>query len=222
MTTKEEALNSAILIATTGSHAYGLNHANSDLDQMGVFVAPTVKVAGLRWSTHSESWTNTSPEGDDLTLHEIGKYLRLTLGGNPTLVELLFMNDYTTLSEEGQVLVGLRDAIVSEPPLRKSYYGYAISQYKRLEAEEDFKPKMARHTLRIARQGYDLLTKGFFNVKVSDPQEYFDLTEMPKEDMLEKLATEIQKIRDCKTVLQAEPDIKLVTEFLEYVRRANL
>lgn len=218
MTTKEKALERACLLATTGSIAYGLNHANSDLDQMGVFIAKTTDVAGLDWNIHHESWTNTSPEGDDLTMHEIGKYLRLCLGGNPTLIELLFMNEYDILTEDGQRMVNQRANIVSERTLRKSYLGYAKSQFARIQQEDPFKEKMARHTLRIARQGISLQKTAGFNVKVDDPQEYFDLTKLPKEEMLEVIRKELYTLETCESVLDELPDRQAVADFLRSVR----
>ena len=219
MTTKEEALGRACLLATTGSIAYGLNHANSDLDQMGVFIAPTVEVAGLNWNSNSESWSNTSPEGDDLTLHEIGKYLRLCLGGNPTLIELLFMNEYSILTPDARDMVNLRSFIISEKTLRKSYFGYAKSQYERIKQDGPaYKQKMARHTLRIARQGISLLTTGTFNVKVDNRQEYFDLTELPFERMLEVIGGELQRLDSCESVIRERPDRDVVEEFLKQIR----
>lgn len=218
MTTKEQALAQACLITTTGSIAYGLNHANSDVDQMGVFIAKTTDVAGLNWNTHKESWTNTSPEGDDLTMHEVGKYLRLCLGGNPTLIELLFMNDYTLLTPTGQSIVDARKYIISESTLRKSYLGYARSQFFRIKEDDPYKEKMARHTLRIARQGIELLTKGEFDVKVANPQEYFDLTKMPKEDMLEVIWNELFALESCDSVIPEHPNRNKVTELLRDIR----
>lgn len=218
MTTKEKALEQACLLATTGSIAYGLNHANSDLDQMGVFIAKTTDVAGLDWNAHAESWTNTSPHGDDLTMHEIGKFLRLCLGGNPTLVELLFMSNYDILTEDGKRMVNQRANIVSEKTLRKSYLGYAKSQFTRIQQDDPFKEKMARHTLRIARQGIALQKTAGFNVKVEDPQEYFDLTKLPKEEMLEVIRKELHTLETCESVLDEYPDRQSVADFLKSVR----
>lgn len=223
MTTKEKALSRAALVATTGSIAYGLNHANSDLDQMGVFIAPTVEVAGLNWNTHSESWTNTSPEGDDLTMHEVGKFLRLCLGGNPTLIELLFMNEYSILTDDGREIVDIRYSIISERTLRKSYYGYAKSQFERIRQDENnFKHKMARHTLRIARQGASLISTGGFDVKVDNPQEYFDLTKLPFNEMLDVIKDELNILDTCKSVIPEEPDREAVAKVLRAIRFENL
>lgn len=222
MTTKEQAISQACLITTTGSIAYGLNHANSDLDQMGVFIASTLDVAGLNWNTHKESWTNTSPEGDDLTMHEVGKYLRLCLGGNPTLIELLFMNDYTLLSPLGEDIVDSRGYIISESTLRKSYLGYAKSQFFRIQNDDPFKEKMARHTLRIARQGIELLTTGEFNVRVPNPKEYFDLTKLTKEEMLEVIRRELETLESCNSVIPEYPNRDKVADLLKAIRFENL
>lgn len=221
MTTKDEALDMACLIATTGSRAYGLNHAKSDVDQMGVFIAPATEVSGLNWNSNSESWTNTSPEGDDLTMHEIGKFLKLALNGNPTLIELLFMNEYDILTEDGQRMVDLRGSIISENTLRKSYHGYAKSQYMRIKDYDPYKEKMARHTLRIARQGRSLLETAGFNVRVDDPQEYFDLTKLPKEEMLLVIERELHMLETCESVIPKYPDRESVVDFLRSVRYDN-
>lgn len=222
MTTRDEALDMACLVATTGSIAYGLNHANSDVDQMGVFIAPTTEVAGLNWNAVSESWSDASPNGDDLTMHEIGKFLKLALKGNPTLIELLFMNEYDILTEEGERMVALRKSIISEKQLRSSYHGYAKSQFMRVREDDPFKVKMARHTLRIARQGRSLLETAGFNVRVENPQEYFDLTEMPKQVMLDVIEQELYMLYTCKSVLPEYPDRESVVDFLRSVRYDNL
>lgn len=213
-----------VLEAVTGSIAYGLNHANSDVDKMGIFVAKTEKVAGLDWHSKDESWSDAGPTGDDTSYHEIGKYLRLVLGSNPTLIELLFLEDYLVLDEVGQGIVSLKDSILYETGVRSAYYGYAKSQLVRVDNDgpENFKPKMARHTLRIARQGAELLTTGTATVRVPNPQEYFDLTEMRFEAMIEELWRGVDSIRTVDSILPEKPGREKVREFLEDVRRNNI
>jgi uncharacterized protein len=216
-------MNKIVLEAVTGSRAYGLNHEDSDTDKMGVFVAPTEEIAGLFWGRHDESWSDAGPTGDDNTYHEIGKFLRLTLQSNPTLIELYFMNDYAILDEVGQGIVNLRDDILHTHGIRSAYYGYAVSQWSRVLADyPNFKPKMARHCLRISRQGVSLLETGEFNVRVDDPQEYFDLTELPFDDMTDKLRKELDKIKTVDSVLPVETNQDKVSDFLLEVRRQNV
>jgi predicted nucleotidyltransferase len=212
-----------VLEAITGSKAYGLDHAASDTDKMGIFVAPTVHVAGLGWAAKHESWSNAGPDGDDYTLHEIGKYLKLVLKSNPTLVELLFLEEYETLTDEGKAMVDLRDKILYTEGIRSAYYGYAKAQAERVMREYPLhKPKMARHCVRIAIQGYELLSTGYTHVKVLDPEHLFSLDKLDKQDLFSVMDLHVQSIDYAKSVLRDEPDRKAVAAFLEDVRRNNL
>lgn len=216
-------MNKTVLQAITGSRAYGLHHQDSDTDRMGIFVAPTTGVSGLYWSSSDESWSDAGPEGDDNTNHEIGKFLRLVLKSNPTLIELLFMNEYEILDDIGQGMIDIRHKMLYEKGIRSAYLGYARAQADRVLREyPDHKPKMARHCLRISRQAIDLLTTGEFDIHVGDPQEYFDLTEKPFMEMGLILENAIFEIENCKSVLPEAPDVFAVDSFLKEVRRDHI
>lgn len=216
-------MNKTVLQAVTGSIAYGLNHAQSDVDKMSIFVAPTIEVAGLHWSASKESWSDAGPTGDDNTGHEIGKYLRLVLKSNPTLIELMFMNDYEVLDETGQGLVALRDKVLYTKGIRSAYYGYAKAQVERVKREyPNHKPKMARHAVRITTQGLELLTTGTTNVKVHDRDWYFEFTELPFESMANIMDNSVEMLYTAESVLPDEPDVRAVADFLREVRRNNI
>lgn len=216
-------MTKTILQAVTGSHAYGLNHAASDIDKMSIFVAPTVDVAGLHWASKHESFSDAGPTGDDNTGHEIGKYLRLVLKSNPTLIELLFMNDYEILDETGQGLVALRDKILYTDGVRNAYYGYAKAQVDRVKREyPHHKPKMVRHAARITNQGLELLATGTTNVKVHDAEWYFSLNDMPFENLSNILDNWVNKLDTVTSILPDKPDVRAVAEFLKNVRRSYI
>lgn len=222
-TVKIYQMNKIVLEATVGSRAYGLDHALSDTDKMGIFVAPTVEVAGLYWGSNQESWSDAGPEGDDNTLHEVGKFLRLVLKANPTMLELLFMNEYTVLDEVGQGMIDLRSKMLYTDKVRDAYLGYAVAQRDRVLREyPDHKLKMVRHCLRLARQGTDLLTTGTFNVRVEDPEEYFSMDTLPLMTVGLILENALYQLETCKSVLPDEPDVQAVDEFLKDVRRKNI
>lgn len=211
-----------ILQAITGSKAYGLDHAQSDTDRMGIFVARTVDVAGLNWTQADESWSDAGPTGDDTTLHEIGKFLKLAMKCNPTLIELMWMNDYEILTPIGRGLIDIREAILYTKGIRDHYHGYAKSQLMRVQADyPNHKPKMARHTLRIARQGVSLLETGNFNVKVEDPEEYFALDKMSFDELDDKIGRAVTKIQLCDSVLPEKADRDKVAKYLRVVRMYN-
>lgn len=215
-------MNNTILLGITGSKAYGLNHADSDTDTLGIFVSQTVEVANLDWHRTKETLSNASPEGDDFTLHEVGKYCRLALQSNPTLIELLFLDHYQIIDEHGRQLIEMRKKFLSRTFTRSAYHGYAYSQLVRLKQAESFKPKMARHALRIARQGIDLLATGEVSVRLANPQEYFDLTEMPYDDMIRVLEKDIGRLLIVESVLPSAPDRATIKDFMSDVRRKNL
>jgi len=216
-------MTKTILQAVTGSHAYGLNHAASDIDKMSIFVAPTVDVAGLHWASKHESFSDAGPTGDDNTGHEIGKYLRLVLKSNPTLIELMFMNDYEILDETGQGLVALRDKVLYTEGIRNAYYGYAKAQFERVKREyPNHKPKMARHCVRISTQAWELLETGSTNVKVIHPDLYFALDDLPQNELYAVMDHSVESINICNSVLPDKPDVRAVAEFLKNVRRSYI
>ena len=216
-------MNKTCLQAITGSHAYGLSHKDSDTDRMGIFIAPTENVAGLYWGAKDESWSDAGPTGDDNTKHEIGKFLRLVLKSNPTLIELLFMNDYEILDDVGQGMIDLRSKMLYTTGIRNAYLGYAVSQHSRVLHEyPNHKLKMARHCLRIANQATELLTTGEFDVKVADPEFYFSLDEMPFDELNLTLEYAVQSIKTANSVLPDRPDIETIDLFLKDVRKAHL
>src|SRR5688572_13081210 len=101
-----------LLAGTVGSTAYGLSGPGSDVDRLGLFAAPTVAFHGLRGP--KESIVTTEP---DLTLHEAGKWCRLALNGNPTVMELVWLPDelYDTRTDLGSALIGIKEAFLSGP-----------------------------------------------------------------------------------------------------------
>ena len=216
-------MNKTVLQAITGSKAYGLDHPLSDTDKMSIFVSPTVEVAGLDWASKDESWSDAGPTGDDNTGHEIGKYLRLVLKSNPTLIELLFMDEYEILDETGQGLVDLRDKVLYTEGIQNAYYGYAKAQAERVKREwPNHKPKMARHCVRIATQGWELLETGTANVRVINPSWYFKMDEYERDELFIVLDETVEGINDAQSVLPDRPDRKAVADFLREVRRKNI
>lgn len=77
-----------LLSGIVGSTAYGLAKPGSDIDRLGLFAADTTAFHGLHGP--AESHVTTNP---DRTLHEAAKWCRLALGGNPTVMELVWLPD---------------------------------------------------------------------------------------------------------------------------------
>ena len=119
-----------LLRGPVGSTAYGLAHAESDVDRLGCYMAPSREVLGLRG--HSVVSSSRVTHDPDQTLHELGKFAALALSMNPTVSELLWLEVYDTLTPEGEALVAHRAAFLSQHLARSAYGGYALQQANKL------------------------------------------------------------------------------------------
>lgn len=177
-----------ILGGVVGSHAYGLNTDDSDVDRMFFAAAPTVQFHGLNppWG---KAGTVVQHEPEDVVVHEVAKAVSLLLKCNPSIVEILWLDEYEVRTEMGSRLIELRSEFLSQPYVRNAYLGYATDQFKRLKNAGRFTSvpvkrikKHARHILRLLDQGTQLYTTGTFEVKVRDPQRYFDFADKVAEN----------------------------------------
>jgi predicted nucleotidyltransferase len=164
-----------LLAGVVGSTAYGLAGPDSDVDRLGIFAAPTIALHGL--TSPKESYVTTGP---DQTLHEAGKFCRLAIKGNPSVGELMWLEEYEVTTELGRELVAIRAAFLSAPAVRGAYLGYASDQLTRLIRRGDgsFSAdipahralKHARHMVRLVEQGEQLYTTGQLTVRVDNPE----------------------------------------------------
>lgn len=144
--------SSIILEGITGSTAYGLATPDSDVDKHGVYQAPTREVLGP--FPPKETVVMNDP---DITYHEVAKFIRLTAKANPTVLEILYLDDYTIITPVGQMLIDNRSAFLSKT-IYHSYGGYAIAQARRLNARGDsFSSDTKNRYSKHARHCYRLL-----------------------------------------------------------------
>ncbi|GAA1956059.1 nucleotidyltransferase domain-containing protein [Kitasatospora viridis] len=165
-----------LLSGIVGSTAYGLAHAGSDLDRLGLFAVPTEELHGLH--RPAESQVTSRP---DRTMHEAAKWCRLALGCNPTATELAWLPTelYERRTPLGDELIGIRASFLSAGAVRGAYLGYAAQQVRKLRSRAERGPldeearrrseKHARHVLRLLRQGTGLHRTGTLEVRLPDP-----------------------------------------------------
>ncbi|MEV5987429.1 nucleotidyltransferase domain-containing protein [Streptomyces sp. NPDC052051] len=216
-----------LLTGIVGSTAYGLAHEGSDVDRLGMFAAPTEALHGLR--RPKESHVSTAP---DRTLHEAAKWCRLALGGNPTVMELVWLPAelYEVRTPLGDELIGIRTSFLCARRVRDAYLGYATQQFRRLEARGDGSfsadtrkrtAKHARHLKRLCDQGLELHTTGKLTIRLENPQEYHDFGERVAADaevarpLLRSVETAFDETRG---VLPQQPDEAAVEAWLRRVR----
>ncbi|MFE5212493.1 DNA polymerase beta superfamily protein [Streptomyces sp. NPDC056600] len=223
MTTVANVLLSGIV----GSTAYGLAHAGSDVDRLGVYAVPTVDLHGLR--RPKESHVTTAP---DRTLHEAAKWCRLALSANPTAMELVWLPEelYEVRTPLGDELVAIRGSFLSAGRVRDAYLGYAVQQFRRLERRGDGSfsadlrkrtAKHARHLKRLCAQGLELYTTGSLTLRVDDPQEFHDFGARVAADpsAAEPLLRHYKSVfAEARSVLPEAPDEGPVEAWLHRVR----
>jgi predicted nucleotidyltransferase len=216
------------LCGIVGSNAYGLARAGSDVDRLGISVAPTRALLGL--AKLDETIHSAGPNQDtDVTYHEVGKYIRLAAVCNPTVLELLFLPGelIEVCTPDGALLRENREAFLSETYVRAAYGGYALAQARKLQARGDGSfssdtrkrtAKHARHCFRLLRQGAQLLANGDMTLRVDNPDEYFAFDDMPVEKILTRFAEEDARFRATASVLPQRADLAAVERMLLTIR----
>jgi uncharacterized protein len=214
-----------IMECVMGSKAYGLDTPESDTDMRSVFVASTWDMLSLRKPKDTIQKNNP-----DSCAQEVEKFINLALANNPTILEMLFVPDYTILTSEGELLVENRNLFLSKR-IYNTFGGYAIQQMKRMERRGDGSfssdtrkrtAKHARHTFRLIQQGAELLETGNLTVRVKNREELFALGEMTPEELQAKFEAAMVVFNKTKTSLPQFPDIKAVNEILLQIRRNDI
>lgn len=166
------------LCGVVGSTAYGLQHSGSDQDRLGVYVTHGINLLGLHVADAVA--TTVTGHDPDVTVHELGKFAGLALKANPTVTELLWLDEYEHIDDNGRELVAVRDAFLSRDTVTNAYLGYARSQIERarrraatgragLDSGGSRRvAKAARHALRLVLAAETLHRTGTLNVHVGD------------------------------------------------------
>lgn len=210
-----------LLSGVVGSTAFGLARAGSDIDRLGIFIRPTPDFFRIG-AKHEDSRVTTKP---DVTLHEVGKYVNLALKCNPTIMDLMYLEEYEQQSWEGEWLVDIREDFLSEPYVRSAYGGYAMGQIKRIKQElandgrQRRVAKHARHCFRLLRQGQQLLDYGTLTVKVPDPEFYFAFDDMTADQIEKEFWKAFDTFNDRIGILPQQPRTDRLQDFINYVRR---
>ena len=111
-----------------GSHLYGLNNEDSDVDTSGVFVCTSDELFGCYGYKPQVS----DPRHDN-TWFEIGELIRLLLKSNPTVLEALFVPEDKVLGPVHplmQMVIDCREQFLSKQCFHP-FFGYAKSQIEK-------------------------------------------------------------------------------------------
>jgi predicted nucleotidyltransferase len=159
------------LLVQSGSKAYGISVEGSDDDYVGVFVSRLTDFLSLR-GYGSETLAENDP---DFTLHELGKFCRLALKGNPAILETLWNPNVLEKSAVGEELLRLRKSFLHRGSL-DVYVDYAESQLKKMVKGKGlhakggaYNGKYGAHLIRLIHSGLDLAETAEVTVRVAPP-----------------------------------------------------
>lgn len=163
-------------LTLVGSQLYGFANEKSDFDYKGFGTMDPEYIIGLH-NLDTDQFDKKDPEQNSETvIFDVRKYLRLSLGGNPTLLEMAFADPkyHVECDDVGREVTKLvREHLVTKW-IALPYEKYIESQIKRTRREVEGKrlelvnaygydTKCATHIVRFAYQGIDLLSRGYFN-----------------------------------------------------------
>lgn len=113
-----------------GSHLYGNNTPESDIDKRGVFIAESIY-----YFSPFKRVEQKEVEGEDTVYFELKKFMNLAAECNPNIVELLFVPEdrWLTGSDEWKKIFENRSLFISKKA-RWTFSGYAMSQLHRIKS----------------------------------------------------------------------------------------
>lgn len=216
-----------------------------DIDIMGVYLAPPKFYIGLGRGRRYQKAIEHLHGKYDVVYYELRKFANMFLNSNPNVLSLLWLDEphYLRITEQGQLLIDVRDAFLSKRRIYKAFTGYAYGQSKKmthfnkqgymgakrkkLVERFGYDVKNACHLIRLLRMGIEILETGKINVFREDADELKDiktgkwtLEEVKKESTI---LFEAAKDAFANSVLPDEPDIEKVENvvikiLLDYVK----
>ncbi|OLT25960.1 nucleotidyltransferase [Actinomadura sp. CNU-125] len=214
-----------ILSVVTGSRAYGLATADSDVDRRGVFVAP----APLYWRFDKPPTHLDGPLPEQFSW-ELERLCELALAANPTVLECLWSPLVERVTPIGEELLAIRTAFLSRQAHR-TFLRYADSQFRKMQGDlrKDGEPnwKHVMHMLRLLHSGLRLVRTGEPLVDVGDLRDRFLAVkrgELPPDEVdawRTGLTAQMQGALDASPLPEL-PDRDRVEDFLISVRRRSL
>lgn len=169
-----------ILLTLGGSHAYGTNNENSDLDVRGCTLNSKMQILT------NENFEQFVNEATDTTIYSFNKLISLLSNCNPNTIELLGNKPehYLYVSEIGKELINNAHLFLSK---RAAYAfgGYATAQLRRLDNKAVRlvnQEQRERHILNSIMNAYHTFTEKYFHFEEDSIKLYIDKSEQEEYD----------------------------------------
>jgi predicted nucleotidyltransferase len=217
------------LLVQSGSKAYGIEVQGSDDDFVGVFI-PALRdfltLSGFGPETHAGN-------DPDFTLHELGKFCRLALKGNPAILETLWNPNVIARSAIGETLLSLKRSFLHRGSL-EVYVDYAEAQLKKMVKGKGlhakggaYNGKYGAHLIRLIHSGLDLADTGEVTVRVTEKLAAtlidIRLGRRSMEDVLAMARPLLERLKrlNVENSLPAQADVDRINTFVIEARRSR-
>ena len=168
-----------ILLGLGGSHAYGTNTENSDIDFRGITLNTASDLLGM---TEFEQYND---EQTDTVIYSFNKIIRLLLECNPNTCEILGLDEeqYLIKTAIGQELIDNNYLFLSKRAA-KSFGGYAGAQLRRLQnaISRDSMPQTERekHILHSVQNALNDFNRRYTSFEKGSIKLYIDSAQNPE------------------------------------------
>jgi len=181
-----------LLFATvSGSHLYGFDSPDSDVDLRGTHILPLEEVIGLR-SLHDTIERSGIKEGleIDLVTHDVKKFFGLMLKKNGYVMEQLYSPLVLQSSPEHEELKAIgRDCLTKHHVYH--YLGFADTQWRLFRKEDPPRIKPLLYLYRVILTGIHLMRSGIVEANLVDLNDEMKLPYIP--DLIERKKTGKEK-----------------------------
>ena len=149
---RKAAETNMILKARVGSHLFGTNTPESDIDMEGIFIPPVKVVYGLGkckevnlGEVAKDSTGRNTSDAVDFKLREYREFVRLALQNNPNILNVLFVNEENIfgIRDAGSKLLECAEMFPHRKGLER-FIGYATSQMKKMGIKPDNYDRLKR------------------------------------------------------------------------------
>lgn len=217
------------LLGLQGSRMLGLQQsADADYDYRGVYIARNSDI--LSFNHQPKETIEGGSYGDDemeYVFHEVGKFFRLAIKCNPSVIHLFFVPKYNIKTDIGDIIVANRNLFINEEGVRSAFGGYALGQMlylKRNRGDAKRREKHVRHCFRLLQTGVELLTTGHIQLPLPFAQDVIDLGKKINEpdglDYIIKLFEQKDaEFKVAKSVLPKNPEEGLIDKLLLKIRK---
>jgi len=216
MDERDMVLKNRILEIKTGSTLFGLLTPTSDTDYSGIFLPNKEYVFGFRKCENVSLSIKNKLENNknsqfaiDRDFFEFRKFIKLALDNNPSILELLFVNEENIefINEFGRELLN-KAVLFPHKGLKERFIGYSSSQKKKMIIKKDHYLDLEKAELilnKIINEGDDKLLlpqcthydnfERIFKIKKQTDNHYrIGERSLIKNQTVKRALSEIQKI----------------------------